>query len=226
MIQVPTINQDTGIPSPTEPTETLQKYRSGEVLLPSHKNKRQVIVARILSAAFTTPKCSWNRFMIAKIMIFPIYVGVLWAKCSMQWISVSKQRRKDHQGWRSSLCHAVIPFIQWSASLSDWTATPLLRVHDTIPLAVPVYISMDHGEAKKFRYSVESIHRIWNLFLLLWLRRFERHDSLDFSELKNLRLFGFWKIDKKNLCWKHRYSLVPCKSATLVFEKISQRMQF
>jgi hypothetical protein len=28
-------------------------------------------------------------------------------------------------------------------------------------------------------------------FLLLWLRRFERHDSLDFSELKNLRLFGF-----------------------------------
>jgi len=40
--KVPTINQDTGIPSPTEPTETLQKYRSGEVLLPSHKNKRQV----------------------------------------------------------------------------------------------------------------------------------------------------------------------------------------
>jgi hypothetical protein len=58
MIQVPTINQDTGIPSPTEPTETLQKYRSGEVLLPSHKNKRQVIVAHILSAAFATPKCS------------------------------------------------------------------------------------------------------------------------------------------------------------------------
>lgn len=167
MIQVPTINQDTGIPSPTEPTETLQKYRSGEVLLPSHKNKRQVIVAHILSAAFATPKCSWNRFMIAKITIFPIYVGVLWAKCSMQWISVSKQRRKDHQGWRSSLCHAVIPFVWWSASLSDWTATPLLRVHDTIPLAVPVYISMDHGEAKKFRYSVESIHRIWNLFFII-----------------------------------------------------------
>ncbi|ONM23548.1 Molybdenum cofactor sulfurase family protein [Zea mays] len=40
--QVPTINQDTGIPSPTEPTETLQTYRSGEVLLRSHKNKRQV----------------------------------------------------------------------------------------------------------------------------------------------------------------------------------------
>ncbi|CAL5086840.1 unnamed protein product [Urochloa decumbens] len=40
--KVPTINQDTGIPSPTEPTETLQTYRSGEVLLPSHKNKRQV----------------------------------------------------------------------------------------------------------------------------------------------------------------------------------------
>ncbi|CAD6223838.1 unnamed protein product [Miscanthus lutarioriparius] len=40
--KVPTINQDTGIPSPTEPTETLQTYRSGEVLLPSHKNKRKV----------------------------------------------------------------------------------------------------------------------------------------------------------------------------------------
>uniref|UniRef100_A0A804MQP9 MOSC domain-containing protein n=1 Tax=Zea mays TaxID=4577 RepID=A0A804MQP9_MAIZE len=40
--KVPTINQDTGIPSPTEPTETLQTYRSGEVLLRSHKNKRQV----------------------------------------------------------------------------------------------------------------------------------------------------------------------------------------
>ncbi|KAG2629883.1 hypothetical protein PVAP13_3KG471402 [Panicum virgatum] len=40
--KVPTINQYTGIPTPTEPTETLQKYRSGEVLLPSHKNKRQV----------------------------------------------------------------------------------------------------------------------------------------------------------------------------------------
>ncbi|CAN6175332.1 unnamed protein product [Urochloa humidicola] len=40
--KVPTINQDTGIPSPTEPTETLQTYRSGEVLLPSCKNKRQV----------------------------------------------------------------------------------------------------------------------------------------------------------------------------------------
>ncbi|KAG0544856.1 hypothetical protein BDA96_02G312600 [Sorghum bicolor] len=40
--KVPTINQDTGIPSPAEPTETLQTYRSGEVLLPSHKNKRQV----------------------------------------------------------------------------------------------------------------------------------------------------------------------------------------
>ncbi|WVZ65860.1 hypothetical protein U9M48_015158 [Paspalum notatum var. saurae] len=40
--KVPTINQDNGIPSPTEPTKTLQTYRSGEVLLPSHKNKRQV----------------------------------------------------------------------------------------------------------------------------------------------------------------------------------------
>ncbi|CAL5072837.1 unnamed protein product [Urochloa decumbens] len=40
--KVPTINQETGIPSPTEPTETLQTYRSGEVLLPSHKKKRQV----------------------------------------------------------------------------------------------------------------------------------------------------------------------------------------
>lgn len=40
--KVPTINQDNGIPSPPEPTETLQTYRSGEVLLPSHKNKRQV----------------------------------------------------------------------------------------------------------------------------------------------------------------------------------------
>jgi len=43
LIQVPTINQDTGIPSPNEPSETLQKYRSGEVLLHSHKNKRKVI---------------------------------------------------------------------------------------------------------------------------------------------------------------------------------------
>ncbi|CAL5031918.1 unnamed protein product [Urochloa decumbens] len=40
--KVPTIDQDTGIPSPTEPTETLQTYRSGEVLLSGHKNKRQV----------------------------------------------------------------------------------------------------------------------------------------------------------------------------------------
>ncbi|CAN6211303.1 unnamed protein product [Urochloa humidicola] len=40
--KVPTIDQDTGIPSPTEPTETLQTYRSGEVLLPGQKNKRQV----------------------------------------------------------------------------------------------------------------------------------------------------------------------------------------
>ena len=52
---MPTINQDTGIPSPTEPTETLQTYRSGEVLLPSHKNKRQVTVACILSVELGTP---------------------------------------------------------------------------------------------------------------------------------------------------------------------------
>ena len=52
---MPTINQDTGIPSPTEPTETLQTYRSGEVLLPSHKNKRKVIVACVLSVELGTP---------------------------------------------------------------------------------------------------------------------------------------------------------------------------
>ncbi|KAL6844956.1 hypothetical protein ACP4OV_025615 [Aristida adscensionis] len=40
--KIPTINQENGIPSPTEPTETLRTFRSGEVLRPSHKNKRQV----------------------------------------------------------------------------------------------------------------------------------------------------------------------------------------
>ena len=44
LIQVPTINQDNGI-SGTEPTETLQTFRSDKVLRPSHKNKRQVIVS-------------------------------------------------------------------------------------------------------------------------------------------------------------------------------------
>jgi len=39
--KVPTINQDNGI-SGTEPTETLQTFRSDKVLRPSHKNKRQV----------------------------------------------------------------------------------------------------------------------------------------------------------------------------------------
>ncbi|CAN6183306.1 unnamed protein product [Urochloa humidicola] len=43
--EVPTIDQDTGIPGPTEPTETLQTYRSGEVLLPGNKNKLQVLQA-------------------------------------------------------------------------------------------------------------------------------------------------------------------------------------
>lgn len=40
--KVPTIDQDNGIPNPTEPTETLQTFRSGEVLRLSPKNKRQV----------------------------------------------------------------------------------------------------------------------------------------------------------------------------------------
>ncbi|XP_062199849.1 uncharacterized protein LOC133902250 [Phragmites australis] len=40
--KVPRINQDNGIPSTTEPTETLLTFRSDEVLRPSHKNKRQV----------------------------------------------------------------------------------------------------------------------------------------------------------------------------------------
>jgi len=39
--KVPTIDQDNGI-SGTEPTETLQTFRSDKVLRPSHKNKRQV----------------------------------------------------------------------------------------------------------------------------------------------------------------------------------------
>jgi hypothetical protein len=62
LIQVPTINQDTGIPSPTEPTETLQTYRSGEVLLRSHKNKRQVIVACIFSVEHITPYADICRY--------------------------------------------------------------------------------------------------------------------------------------------------------------------
>ncbi|TVU10489.1 hypothetical protein EJB05_44024 [Eragrostis curvula] len=40
--KVPIIDQDNGIPHPTEPTETLQTFRSGEVLRLSPKNKRQV----------------------------------------------------------------------------------------------------------------------------------------------------------------------------------------
>ncbi|KAL6601426.1 hypothetical protein ACP70R_044646 [Stipagrostis hirtigluma subsp. patula] len=40
--KVPTINQDNGIPNPTEPTETLLTFRSDEVLRPSHKSKRKV----------------------------------------------------------------------------------------------------------------------------------------------------------------------------------------
>jgi hypothetical protein len=43
LIQVPTINQENAIPG-TEPTETLLTFRSDEVLRPSHKNKRKVIV--------------------------------------------------------------------------------------------------------------------------------------------------------------------------------------
>ncbi|XP_035820686.1 mo-molybdopterin cofactor sulfurase isoform X1 [Zea mays] len=39
--KVPTINQEDGVPG-TEPTETLQTFRSDQVLRPSHKNKRQV----------------------------------------------------------------------------------------------------------------------------------------------------------------------------------------
>ncbi|KAL6656481.1 hypothetical protein ACP70R_007307 [Stipagrostis hirtigluma subsp. patula] len=39
---VPTINQDNGIPNPTEPTETLLTFRSDEVLRPSHKSKWKV----------------------------------------------------------------------------------------------------------------------------------------------------------------------------------------
>ncbi|ONM23551.1 Molybdenum cofactor sulfurase family protein [Zea mays] len=39
--QVPSINQEDGIPG-TEPNETLQTFRSDQVLRPSHKNKRQV----------------------------------------------------------------------------------------------------------------------------------------------------------------------------------------
>jgi len=44
LIQVPTIDQGNGIYG-TEPTETLLTFRSDEVLRPSHKNKRQVIVS-------------------------------------------------------------------------------------------------------------------------------------------------------------------------------------
>jgi hypothetical protein len=41
--QVPTINQENATPG-TEPTDTLQTFRSDEVLRPSLKNKRKVIV--------------------------------------------------------------------------------------------------------------------------------------------------------------------------------------
>lgn len=40
-VQVPTINQETGI-SGSEPTETLMKTRSGKVLRPDGKNKNKV----------------------------------------------------------------------------------------------------------------------------------------------------------------------------------------
>jgi hypothetical protein len=53
-------------------------------------------------------------------MLLLIFVGVLWAKCSLQGISVTEWQRKDHQGRRSSLCYAVILFVWWSASLSEW----------------------------------------------------------------------------------------------------------
>lgn len=42
MIQVPTIDQENAIPG-IEPNETMRTFRSGEVLRPSHKNKRQVV---------------------------------------------------------------------------------------------------------------------------------------------------------------------------------------
>lgn len=40
-VQVPTINQETGILGP-EPTETLTKTRSGKVIRPNDKNKNKV----------------------------------------------------------------------------------------------------------------------------------------------------------------------------------------
>lgn len=53
---MPTINQDNGIPG-EEPTEALQALRSDEVLRPSHKNKRRVIVIK-LSRIY--PRETWD----------------------------------------------------------------------------------------------------------------------------------------------------------------------
>lgn len=80
---MPTINQDTGIPSPAEPTETLQTYRSGEVLLPSHKNKRQVTVACIFSVEHVTPYICWrkNRFIMA--WIIETHASVHFCRCTL-----------------------------------------------------------------------------------------------------------------------------------------------
>ncbi|CAD6223840.1 unnamed protein product [Miscanthus lutarioriparius] len=45
--KIPNIDQEKAIPG-TEPNETLLTFRSGEVLLPSHKNKRQVYFGKNL----------------------------------------------------------------------------------------------------------------------------------------------------------------------------------
>jgi len=110
LIQVPTIDQDNGI-SGTEPTETLQTFRSDKVLRPSHKNKRQVVIS-----------CS-SFYMFGPLRsLLPtsagplrtehcnISLGVLWSEFSLQGISIRKQQRKDNQGWQSSLCFADIHF--------------------------------------------------------------------------------------------------------------------
>jgi hypothetical protein len=48
-------------------------------------------------------------------MLLLIFLGVLWAKCSLQGISVSKWGRKDRQGRGSSLglvrLHRIVPGI-------------------------------------------------------------------------------------------------------------------
>ena len=43
LLQLPTVNQETGVPDATEPIETLMKFRSDKVLMPHKKPHGKVI---------------------------------------------------------------------------------------------------------------------------------------------------------------------------------------